>query len=98
MIDMRFKNVETGRFPNSGAIFMSNRSTMEECFERKLFGLPASQTDFVRGVKVGMILFLFEYEKRKLHGVFEATSDGEMNIVPHAYSSSGRQFPAQVMI
>ncbi|KAJ7948956.1 DCD (Development and Cell Death) domain-like protein [Quillaja saponaria] len=43
-----------------------------------------------------MILFLFEYEKRKLYGVFEAISDGDINIDPHAYASSGRQYPAQV--
>ncbi|KAB1216915.1 B2 protein [Morella rubra] len=93
---MEMKDIEAGRFPKYGAIFMSNRSTMEECFERKLFGLPASLTNFVRGVKVGMLLFLFEYEERKLYGVFEATSDGEKNIVACAYRSSGRQFPAQV--
>lgn len=65
---MEIKEIEAGRLPKYGAIFMSNRSTIEECFERKLFGLPASLTNFVRGVKVGMLLFLFEYEKRKLYG------------------------------
>lgn len=84
--------------PYCGAIFMSNRMTIEECFEKKLFGLPYVQSDFVRGVKKGMILFLFEYEERKLYGVFEATSDGKMNINPEAYTSSGKRFPAQVIL
>ncbi|MED6125536.1 hypothetical protein PIB30_069392 [Stylosanthes scabra] len=83
-------------FPEFGAIFMSNRSTLQECFERRLFGLPQSYSDFVRNVKKGMTLFLFESEERKLYGIFEAISDGGMNIVPEAYVSLGRSFPAQV--
>ncbi|XWS42700.1 hypothetical protein CRYUN_Cryun16bG0036700 [Craigia yunnanensis] len=43
-----------------------------------------------------MVLFLFEYEKREFYGVFKATTDGELNIIPYAYSSSGKKFPAQV--
>ncbi|KAJ1377772.1 Development/cell death domain [Sesbania bispinosa] len=86
----------SGRFPEYGAIFMSNRSTLEECFEKSLLGLPGSFSGFVQRVKAGMILFLFEFEERKLYGVFKAISDGTMNIVPHAYTSSGRSFPAQV--
>ncbi|KAM7277625.1 hypothetical protein ACFE04_004759 [Oxalis oulophora] len=62
---------------------------------RKLFGLPPNYLDFVAKVKVGMLLFLFEYDKRILHGVFQATSDGGENIVPNAYCSTGRLFPAQ---
>lgn len=86
-----------GTIPEYGAIFMSNSMTKTECFKRKLFGLPYWLGNFVQQIKSGMILFLFEYEKRVLHGVFQAISDGAMNIVPHAYSSSGQQFPAQVM-
>jgi hypothetical protein len=92
------KNKGSGIFPEHGAIFMSNRSTLKECFERSLFGLPGNFSDFVKNVKAGMILFLFEFEERKLHGVFEAITDGGMNIAPHAYVSSGKQFPAQVVI
>jgi len=92
------KNKESGFLPEHGAIFMSNRSTLKECFERNLFGLPVNFSDFVKNVKAGMILFLFEFEERKLHGVFEAITDGSMNIAPRAYVSSGKQFPAQVVI
>lgn len=96
---MRMKGCWNNRhFPGMGAIFMSNSSTMEECFERQLFGLPYSFADFVQQVKVGMVLFLFEHEKRKLYGIFRATSDGKMNIIPHAYRSTGKQFPAQVLV
>uniref|UniRef100_A0A1D1XVI2 B2 protein n=1 Tax=Anthurium amnicola TaxID=1678845 RepID=A0A1D1XVI2_9ARAE len=79
-----------------GAIFMSNRSTKEECFRRKLFGSPASQEGFVKKIKAGMVLFLFEYEERKLYGVFEATSNGAMDIIPTAFISSGKLFSAQI--
>lgn len=75
---------------------MSNTGTKEECFRRKLLGLPSGLVPFVKQIKAGMILFLFEYERRELHGVYQASSDGAMNILPHAYFSSGKQFPAQV--
>lgn len=79
-----------------GAIFLCNRLTRKECFERKLFGLSSLCADFVQQVKAGATLFLYDVEQRKLHGVFEATSDGAMNIIPDAYISSGSQFPSQI--
>lgn len=88
----------SGRVPECGAIFMSNNATKRECLRLGLFGLPASQGPFVKQVKSGMLLFLFEYEKRQLHGVFQACSNGAMDIVPHAFRSSGKQFPAQVWL
>ncbi|KAL9670130.1 hypothetical protein QQ045_007681 [Rhodiola kirilowii] len=88
----------TGLTPEFGAIFMSNESTKHECLRNNLFGLPSRFNDFVKHVKVGMLLFLFEYENRELSGVYEATSDGAIDIVPHAYKSSGKKFPAQVQI
>ncbi|KAJ4825733.1 hypothetical protein Tsubulata_035306 [Turnera subulata] len=85
-----------GLFPDCGAIFMSNRVTRKECLRRGLLGLPSGQYSFVKQVKAGMILFLFEFENRQLHGVFQASSDGALNIVPNAFCSTGKQFPAQV--
>ena len=84
------------RRPEFGAIFMSNSATRKECFRRKLFGLPSSSENFVKHIRAGMILFLFEYESRVLYGVYEAISDGGMNIVPNAFSSIGKHYPAQV--
>ncbi|XP_059439300.1 uncharacterized protein LOC132171905 isoform X2 [Corylus avellana] len=86
----------SGRVPKCGAIFMSNSTTKKECLRRGLFGLPSSHGHFVKQVKAGMILFLFDYDKRHLHGVFRACSDGAIDIVPHAFGSSGKQFSAQV--
>ncbi|KAE8722935.1 N-terminal nucleophile aminohydrolases (Ntn hydrolases) superfamily protein isoform 1 [Hibiscus syriacus] len=90
------KNGFPGSCPEFGAIFMSNYSTREECFRRKVFALPSSQSHFVKQVKAGMILFLFEFERRELYGVFQACSDGAMNILPGGFSLSGKRFPAQV--
>lgn len=90
------QNSVFGSCPEFGAIFISNNSTKKECLRRKIFALPSSQYHFVKQVKAGMILFLFEFERRELHGVFQACSDGAMNILPHAFSSSGKEFPAQV--
>ncbi|KAI3794623.1 hypothetical protein L1987_37256 [Smallanthus sonchifolius] len=89
-------NFVRGEVPESGAIFMSNSNTKEECLDRKLFGLPSGMSDFVLQVKKGMTLFLFEFERRLLYGVFRATSDGEINIEPKAFRSSGKHFPAQI--
>lgn len=83
-----------GLLPEDGAIFMSNTQTMKECLRKKLFGFPSSFAEFVKNVKVGMVLFLFEYRKRLLYGVFKAASDGEIDIVPTAYGLSGKRFPA----
>ncbi|XP_071706301.1 uncharacterized protein [Rutidosis leptorrhynchoides] len=90
------KNYCTGEVPESGAIFMSNIGTKKECLRRNLCGLPPGMTDFVLQVKKGMTLFLFEYERRLLYGVYRATSDGDVNIEPRAFRSSGKCFPAQV--
>ena len=91
-------NIVQGGVPHSGAIFTSNIGTKKECFRQKLFGLPSAMSNFVLHVKKGMILFLFEFERRQLYGVFRATSDGDINIVPTAFKSSGRLFPAQVCV
>lgn len=99
-LSMEYDDEENGFIsvpaPEFGAIFMSNIATKRDCFKHKVFGLPSSMANFVKEVKKGMILFLFEYERRQLFGVYRAISDGGMNIVPHAFSSSGKQFSAQV--
>ncbi|XP_051204596.1 uncharacterized protein [Lolium perenne] len=79
-----------------GAIFLCNYRTRKECFDRKIFGLSSKCTEFIQKVKSGATLFLYDVDQRKLHGVFEATSDGAMNIIPDAYASSGFHYPCQI--
>ena len=84
-----------GMEPEYGAIFITSRATMPECLQRRLVGLPDYKIRFVEQVKTGMILFLFEHDRRELYGVFKSCCGGAMNIVPSAF---GMEFPAQVII
>lgn len=90
------ENSVPGNIPEFGAVFMSNAETKRECFKRRVFALPSSMAGFVKQIKAGMVLFLFEFEKRQLYGVYKATSDGALNILPNAFRSGGKQFPSQV--
>jgi len=81
----------------AGAIFMSNTLTREQCFQAGIFGLPLEYEPFVRNVREGMPLFLFDHTLRNLYGVFEAASDGGLNINNAAFRSTQRSYPAQVV-
>ncbi|KAL1537571.1 hypothetical protein AAHA92_30067 [Salvia divinorum] len=93
---MDYHEHASGDIPEFGAIFLSNVQTKKECLRRNIFALPSSHAEFVARVKEGMVLFLFETRKRELYGVYQASSDGAVDINPHAFSSSGRHYPAQV--
>ncbi|KAG9148539.1 hypothetical protein Leryth_022183 [Lithospermum erythrorhizon] len=85
-----------GRVPECGAIFMANMETKKECLELEVFALPFSHSNFVKQVKAGMLLFLFEYESRQLFGVYQAITDGGVNILAQRSCSLFKQYPAQV--
>jgi hypothetical protein len=79
-----------------GAIIICNRLTKRDFFQYKLFALPGYATTFIKKIRAGMLLFLFEFEERKLYGVFEAASDGALDILPDAFASLWKFRPAQV--
>ncbi|XP_068340051.1 uncharacterized protein [Pyrus communis] len=82
-----------------GVIFGATRFTIDECLSKQLFGLPAAHYMYVKNITRGLPLFLFNYSDRKLHGIFEATGLGQMNINPYGWSTDGSertQYPAQV--
>ncbi|CAI9103001.1 OLC1v1001410C1 [Oldenlandia corymbosa var. corymbosa] len=82
-------------------IFGCTHSTIKECKDKNLFGLPSGHISYVKNVTPGFILFLFNYSDRKLHGVFEATSTGQLNINPYAWTGGRTQltsYPAQVQV
>ncbi|KAK3163967.1 hypothetical protein QOZ80_1AG0010800 [Eleusine coracana subsp. coracana] len=84
-----------------GVIFGCKHNTINECLSKQLFGLPSGHFAYVKNVKPGMPLFLFNYSDRKMHGIFEAACAGQLNIDQFAWSDDGRiktQFPAQVRI
>ncbi|CAK9272135.1 unnamed protein product [Sphagnum jensenii] len=92
--------------PLGGFIFVCNNDTMSEDFERHLFGLPQRYQDTVRAIQPGLPLFLYNYSTRCLHGVFEASSDGGLNLEPGAWeikdtrknTRQSSRFPAQVRV
>ncbi|KAL0401138.1 UNVERIFIED_CONTAM: B2 protein [Sesamum latifolium] len=69
-------------------IFGCKHHTIKECLLKQMFGLPASHYSYVKNVTPGLPLFLFNYSDRKLHGIFEAASPGQMNINTYAWITS----------
>lgn len=64
--------------------------TFAECIDRKLFGMPSSpsnNTSLTRIVPHYTLLFLYNADDKRLHGVFQATAAGAHFIVPHAWTS-----------
>ncbi|XXG39840.1 hypothetical protein AAC387_Pa01g0698 [Persea americana] len=84
-----------------GVIFGCKHQTMAECLSNQLFGLPGAHFSYVRNIEPGLPLFLFNYSDRKLHGIFESASKGQMLINPYGWSENGTErtpYPAQVRI
>ncbi|CAA7041441.1 unnamed protein product [Microthlaspi erraticum] len=84
-----------------GVILGCKWSTIKECHAKKLFGLPAPHMAYIKNIDPGLTLFLFNYSDRTLQGIFEAASEGTMNIDPKAWSPNGTDpspYPAQVKI
>ncbi|KAA8517474.1 hypothetical protein F0562_017767 [Nyssa sinensis] len=84
-----------------GVIFGCKNGTIKECLFKQLFGLPTQHFSYVKNIDPGLPLFLFNYSDRKLHGIFEAASSGQMNINSYAWTIDGSertQYPAQVQV
>ncbi|KAK1296135.1 hypothetical protein QJS10_CPB15g01627 [Acorus calamus] len=61
--------------------------------------LPAPHISYVSNIRIGLPLFLFNYSDRKLHGIFEAASSGQMDIDSYGWTGDGAEmtpYPAQV--
>lgn len=90
-----------GKSQLGGVIFGCKNSTIRECLFKQLFGLPGQHFSYVKNIDPGLPLFLFNYSERKVHGIFEAASSGQMNINPYAWTTDGSErtlYPAQVQI
>ncbi|KAI5075289.1 hypothetical protein GOP47_0009365 [Adiantum capillus-veneris] len=93
-------------FNFAGFIFVCSNGTIPD-LERRIFGLPLSHAPSVLAIHQGMPLFLFNYSTRCLCGVFEAASDGGLNLDPYAWENTevrrtGKapvsRYPAQVRV
>ncbi|KAJ7535028.1 hypothetical protein O6H91_12G015300 [Diphasiastrum complanatum] len=82
-------------------VFGCQPETQNECLSNSLFGLPSGHLKYVKNIKEGMPLFLFNFTDRLMYGVFEATGPGNANISPHAWTGDAKgktSFPAQVPV
>ncbi|KAG8099760.1 hypothetical protein GUJ93_ZPchr0013g33780 [Zizania palustris] len=80
-------------------IFGCTNNTIAECHSRQLFGLPRGHLSYVQNIKEGLPLFLFNYDDRRLHGIYEAASNGKFCPESNAWSHDGKEktnYPAQV--
>ena len=56
---------------------------------------------YVEYIEPGCPIFLFNYTDKKLHGIFEATTCGQLNINPHGWTGgtvAKTRYPAQVRV
>lgn len=85
----------------SGYIFLCNMETEEECLQRLLLGTNNRKiyNQSFQGIQIGDWLFLYNYDKGTLMGLYRALTACEQNLEPHAWKDSkGRGFPFQVRI
>jgi len=78
-----------------GFIFVCTNATQDERLERLLFGSTFAYEDKVLEIKKGDFGFLYNLDSDVLLGIFEAVTDGGMNIETGAW---GDMFPAQVKV
>ncbi|MCO5546771.1 hypothetical protein L7F22_000207 [Adiantum nelumboides] len=96
----RVSNKEVAEGASSGAnlagmvFFCNNIAIRDECLKHNVIAVPERLKFVVDEVKRGMTLFL--YDKECLHGVFKASSDSGMNLVPEAFAGFDEKRPAQV--
>ena len=64
-----------------------------------LSGLPRAHISYVQNIKEGLPLFLFNYDDRRLYGIYEAAGNGKFCPESKAWSHDGKgktSYPAQV--
>lgn len=91
--NIKDKRNESFKEKIEGMVAMVNSKTKGDCFKYMIMGLPRSRKEIVEAVRPGFKLFLYDFDDKLLHGVFEAVSKGGMNLEKDAFGGS---YPAQV--
>ena len=82
----------------AGYIFCCSNATQMECLDRLLLGSPRADWQHISLLGHEAVLFLWNFESRRLNGVFRPSSAPALDIVRNAWASSGRQYPAQIRV
>lgn len=83
------------RMDRKGYVFLCSDITEIECLEQNLFGGMEKYQARVKGLEKGDALFLYNYNSKKLIGIFQAESELKKDIVPGAWNGV---FPWQVLV
>ena len=83
-----------------GFVFYCSDSTQAECLERQLFGSPRSEWSRLASISQRTAIFLYNFKRKRLHGVFWPTGPPALDIVPSAWTPDGGacRFPAQLTV
>lgn len=76
-----------------GSIFLTNSANQGECLRRGLFGLPSGQAKLLRQIDAARdrtLLFLFNFQKRRLLGAFIATGPAGFPLEASARQRAGQ--------
>ncbi len=77
----------------TGYIFLCSDGTENECLKRKLLGGGKSYFKHIKDLKIGDSVYLYNYNSKRLHGPFVASSVATKDIVSSAW---GGDYPWQV--
>lgn len=80
----------------AGVIFTCTEDSLDDCLRAGVFGLPRTHFQYVQHVRPSMVLFLFNFSTRELHGIFRAITGGKLDSEPSGVNPEwATKFPAQ---
>jgi len=76
------------KLDSKGFLFFCSRKTYQECADLNLFAMREKQIYAMqKNINPGTTpVFLFDFSRRKMHGIFVATSQPGLNLVPNAFT------------